>query len=133
LREQISSKLSAFMRWWMVIGGALALVAVVATTIASKNPVVLVGLAPVVVFGLLARHLWSCQRVVLADDALVVGDGERLIPFREVAEIRGGRFGNPPVVTIRLQTGEQIRFLATTRAFGLGTHPVIDQLRSRIR
>src|ERR1041384_3673072 len=113
--------MSAFIRWWMVIGGAVAFVAVVASTIAIENPVVLVGLAPVVVFGLLARHLWSCQRGVLADAALLVGDSERPIPFREVAEIRGGRFGTPPVVTIRLQTSEQIRFLATTRAFGFGT------------
>jgi hypothetical protein len=100
--------------------------------IAVAMPIMLVALPPgALIAWYVARSMWPATRVIAVDGGLLVGADEHSVPYSEFASVTQWIW-NPELVTIRLRSGETIRFFPPWRVrFGCGQHPIVNTLRTR--
>ena len=79
------------------------------------------------------------RHVEVGETSFFVSNGARQIeiPFRDVTDVTGSRFVNPPRLTLHLRRpgdfGDRIVFLPPLRlSFGWKAHPLAKELKQRI-
>jgi len=130
LREQISSRVTGLVHYFVVPFLLLGFVMIAINAIAQDPQRLLVLPFMAVPLALFVSTL-RFTRVIATDTALIVGSSKREIPYAEIAKVWSLRMVNPAPVTVTLTSGEKIRFFARGRQVGFSEHPVAAELRGR--